>query len=362
MVELWSPEHKVVLERRLWIAVLEAQRDLGVDVPAEAIEAYRAVVDQVDLDVDRRARAGHPPRREGPHRGVLRPRRPRAHPQGDDVAGPHRERRAAPGPRRRWRSSATGWSPRWPGWPSGPSSTTTWSSPGAATTSPPRPPRSASASPTPARSCSRRSAGSTTCSPATRPCGASRARWAPQQDQLDLLGGDAEALDRLEAAVAGTSASTPSLTNVGQVYPRSLDLDVVAALVQAAAGPGQPGHHHPAHGRPRAGHRGLRRRPGRLVGHAPQDERPLAASASTASSASSRATSRWSARLAGDQWNEGDVSCSVVRRVALPDAFFAADGLFQTFLTCSTSFGAYPAVDRPRAATATCRSWPPPRC
>ena len=36
--------------------------------------------------------------------------------------------------------------------------------------------------------------------------------------------------------------------------------------------------------------------------------------------------------LAGDQWNEGDVSCSVVRRVALPDAFFAIDGLFETFL------------------------------
>jgi adenylosuccinate lyase len=39
------------------------------------------------------------------------------------------------------------------------------------------------------------------------------------------------------------------------------------------------------------------------------------------------------AGLAGDQWNEGDVSCSVVRRVLLPDAFFALDGLFETFLT-----------------------------
>ena len=48
--------------------------------------------------------------------------------------------------------------------------------------------------------------------------------------------------------------------------------------------------------------------------------------------------------LAGDQWNEGDVSCSVVRRVALPDAFLAADGLFQTFLTVLDDFGAYPAV------------------
>ena len=48
--------------------------------------------------------------------------------------------------------------------------------------------------------------------------------------------------------------------------------------------------------------------------------------------------------LAGDQWNEGDVSCSVVRRVALPDAFLAADGLFETFLTVLDDFGAYPAV------------------
>jgi adenylosuccinate lyase len=48
--------------------------------------------------------------------------------------------------------------------------------------------------------------------------------------------------------------------------------------------------------------------------------------------------------LAGDQWNEGDVSCSVVRRVALPDAFFAIDGLIETFLTVLADFGAYPAV------------------
>jgi adenylosuccinate lyase len=50
------------------------------------------------------------------------------------------------------------------------------------------------------------------------------------------------------------------------------------------------------------------------------------------------------AALVGDQWNEGDVSCSVVRRVALPDAFFAADGLYQTFLTVLDEFGAFPAV------------------
>ena len=63
--------------------------------------------------------------------------------------------------------------------------------------------------------------------------------------------------------------------------------------------------------------------------------------------------------LAGDQWNEGDVSCSVVRRVALPDAFFAIDGLFETLLHVLDDFGAYPGGDRAGAATATCRSSPP---
>jgi adenylosuccinate lyase len=48
--------------------------------------------------------------------------------------------------------------------------------------------------------------------------------------------------------------------------------------------------------------------------------------------------------LAGAQWNEGDVSDSVVRRVALPDAFFAIDGLFETMLTVLDELGAYPAV------------------
>src|SRR4051794_16725500 len=50
------------------------------------------------------------------------------------------------------------------------------------------------------------------------------------------------------------------------------------------------------------------------------------------------------AELAGAQWNEGDVFCSVVRRVALPDAFYAIDGLLETFLTVLEDFGAYPAV------------------
>jgi len=49
MARIWSAEHKVVLERRFWVAVLVAQRDLGVAVADGAVEAYEAVTDQVDL-------------------------------------------------------------------------------------------------------------------------------------------------------------------------------------------------------------------------------------------------------------------------------------------------------------------------
>ena len=102
MATLWSPAHKVVLERQLWLAVLRAQAELGVDVPAGAIDAYQAVVDRgtdaVDLDSHRRPRTGHAARRQGAHRGVRRARRARADPQGHDQPRPDRERRAAAGP------------------------------------------------------------------------------------------------------------------------------------------------------------------------------------------------------------------------------------------------------------------------
>jgi adenylosuccinate lyase len=47
------------------------------------------------------------------------------------------------------------------------------------------------------------------------------------------------------------------------------------------------------------------------------------------------------ADLAGAQWNEGDVSCSVVRRVVIPDSFYVLDGLLHTFMTILTEFGIF---------------------
>ena len=94
-------------------------------------------------------------------------------------------------------------------------------------------------------------------------------------DQLDLFDGDAEQVAELERAVAAHLGFARVLTSVGQVYPRSLDFDVVSALAQAGGRAVVAGHHDPADGRPGAGHRGLQAGPGRLVGDAAQDEHPL---------------------------------------------------------------------------------------
>ena len=50
MQELWSAEGRARLWRRLWLALAEEQRRLGVDIPDAAIAEMRAQVGNVDLD------------------------------------------------------------------------------------------------------------------------------------------------------------------------------------------------------------------------------------------------------------------------------------------------------------------------
>ena len=274
MVAIWSPEHKVVLERRALGGRAAGAARPRARPPAGGHRRPRRRHRQGRPRQHRGARAGHAARREGPHRGVLGAGRARAHPRRHDVARPHRERRAAAGQggaRARPRPDGR---PRSPAWPSGPPSTRRSSWPAAATTSPPRPRRWASGSPTPARSCSRRSAASRSCS--TRyPLRGIKGPVGTQQDMLDLLGSPANGRRARGGGGRATSASTATLANVGQVYPRSLDLDVVAALVQAGSGPASLATTIRLMAGPGAGHRGLPARPGRVVGHAPQDEQPL---------------------------------------------------------------------------------------
>ena len=163
------------------------------------------------------------------------------------------------------------------------------------------------------------------------------------QDMLDLLGGDEDKLDELETRVMHHLGFSDRLTSTGQVYPRSLDYDVVTALAQVAAAPSNIA----TSIRLMAGHELVTEgfKPGQVGSSAmPHKMNTRSCERVNGLSIILRGYVSMVGELAGDQWNEGDVSCSVVRRIALPDAFFARDGLFETFLTVLGDFGAFPAV------------------
>ncbi len=341
MRALWSPERKVVLERRLWIAVMRAQRELGLDVPEAAIAAYERVEGSVDLasiqarervtrhDVKARieefcALAGA----EYVHRGMT----------SRDLTENVEQlqlRDALTLIRDRMVASLARLGQRAAEYEALVIAGRSHNVPAQATTM--------------GKRCAtvgeelfvalERVEGLL----ARYPLRGIKGPVGTQQDMLDLLGGDAARVDALEAAVARHLGFSRTLGSVGQVYPRSLDLDVVSALLQAAGGPSSFA-------------KTLRLMAGQEL--ATEGFRPgQVGSSAMPHKMNARTCERINgfvhvlaghltmvSALVGDQWNEGDVSCSVVRRVALPDACFAADGLFQAFLHVLSDFGVYPAV------------------
>jgi adenylosuccinate lyase len=162
------------------------------------------------------------------------------------------------------------------------------------------------------------------------------------QDMLDLLGDQAK-LAELEQRIANHLGFSRVLLSTGQVYPRSLDYDIVTALAQVAAAPSNLA----TSIRLMAGNELVTEgfRPGQVGSSAmPHKMNTRSCERVNGLSVIIRGYVSMVGELAGDQWNEGDVSCSVVRRVALPDAFFALDGLFETFLSVLDDFGAFPAM------------------
>src|SRR5262245_16567109 len=340
MADLWSPERKIVLERELWIAVLHAQRDLGVDVPAGAVEAYERAADHVDRDSiaarervtrhDVKARieefaalAGY----EQIHKGMtsrdltenveqLQVRSSLLLVRTKVLAVLGRlARRAAE-------------------YDSLVMAGRTHNVPAQATT---LGKRFASAADEMLVALSRLDA-----LIERYPVRGIKGPVGTAQDMLELLG-SAERFAELERRVAVHLGFSRELTSVGQVYPRSLDLDVLSALVQLAAAPSSLAKTI----RLMAGHELVTEgfRPGQVGSSAmPHKMNTRSAERVNGFMVLLRGFASMTAELAGDPWNEGDVSCSVVRRVALPDAFFALDGLIETFLTVLDSFGAYPAV------------------
>ena len=162
------------------------------------------------------------------------------------------------------------------------------------------------------------------------------------QDSIDLLG-SSKAHHSLELAIANDLGFNRVLDSTGQIYPRSFDYDVVTTLVQLAASPSSlatsirlmAGAELVTEGF-KAGQVGSSAMPHKMNTRSCERINGL--------SVILRGYASMVSELSGDQWNEGDVSCSVVRRVALPDAFYAIDGLLETMLTVLSEFGAFPAV------------------
>jgi adenylosuccinate lyase len=160
---------------------------------------------------------------------------------------------------------------------------------------------------------------------------------------LDLLDGDATRLRKLEHAIATHLGFDNVFDNVGQIYPRSLDLDVVSTLVQIAAGPSSFATTLRLMAGQELATEGFQ--PGQ-VGSSAMPHKMNARTCERINGFNAILSGHLTmvSSLSGAQWNEGDVSCSVVRRIVLPDAFFAIDGLCEAFLHVLDELGVYPAV------------------
>ena len=162
------------------------------------------------------------------------------------------------------------------------------------------------------------------------------------QDSIDLLG-SSKSHQALEIEIANDLGFNRVLDSTGQIYPRSFDYDVVTTLVQLAASPSSLA----TSIRLMAGAELVTEgfKDGQVGSSAmPHKMNTRSCERINGLSVVLRGYASMVSELAGDQWNEGDVSCSVVRRVALPDAFYAIDGLLETTLTVLNEFGAFPAV------------------
>ncbi|GAB5560179.1 MAG: adenylosuccinate lyase [Synoicihabitans sp.] len=338
---IWSPTGRVGIERDYWIAVMKAQRDLGVAIPAAAIKSYEKVKDQIDLgSIDARERvtlhdvkarieefnglAG----RESIHLGLT---------SRDLTENVEQLQilRSLSIVRQKTAAALIGFSKQAKQYRKLLLTGRTHNVPAQPTT------------------LGKRIAmfGEEMLAAFTRfdelaaryPARGLKGAVGTQLDQFTLLGGDAKKVARLEARVLKHLGFKRALGAVGQVYPRSLDFEVVSALHQIGAAAasfattlrlmaGQglltEGFQKGQVGSSAMPHKMNARNCERICGF------------STILSGYVTMTSA----LAGDQWNEGDVSCSVVRRVALPDAFYAIDGLLETLLNVLNQLTVFPKV------------------
>jgi adenylosuccinate lyase len=341
MRAIWSPRGRVLLEREFWIAVLKAQRDLGLPVPAEAIAAYERVKDQIDLDSIRRreqslrhdvkaridefcALAGQ----EHIHKGLTSRDLTESVEQLQIFRGLELARLKAVAAlialsRRAGEAKNLLLTAR------------THNAPAQLTTMGKRLAMFGEDLLLALENLDQLIA--------RYPARGLKGAVGTQLDLLTLFRGDAAKVVNLESRMLAHLGLGRLLMAVGQEYPRSLDFSVISALYQLGAGPASfaktmrlmAGHELAGEGFA-AGQVGSSAMPHKMNTRSCERLNGLHVVL--------RGHLTMAEGLAGDQWNEGDVSCSVVRRVMLPDGFFACDGLFETLLTILTQMEFNPAM------------------
>ena len=339
--KIWSPEGKIRLEREYWIAVMKAQLDLGLSIPAEAIAAYEAAVDDIDLGaIDRRERVTRHDVKarieafnekagvEHIHKGMT------SRDLTENVEQLqlyrslrilfHKSLAVLGGFARRAEEHKdlvlTG--------------------------------RTHNVAAQPTTVGKRIAMFGEELLRAVRkmeallqdyPARGLKGAVGTQLDLLTLFNGDVSKVSELEQRILKHLGLPGELLVVGQVYPRSLDFEVLSNFNLVAAGPASFARTL----RLMAGHELASE--GFAKGQVGSSAMPHKMNARSCERINGFATLlkgylTMVQTLAGDQWNEGDVSCSVVRRVALPDACFTLDGLLETSLTVLGQMEVYPAV------------------
>jgi adenylosuccinate lyase len=157
------------------------------------------------------------------------------------------------------------------------------------------------------------------------------------QDALDAMGSE---FTNFEKSIADAFGFENTWSSVGQIYPRSVDFEVVSKLLQIASAPSSmattirlmAGSGLVSEGF-KAGQVGSSAMPHKMNSRSSERINGMMVLL--------RGYNNMAADLAGDQWNEGDISCSVVRRVVIPDSFYVLDGLLHTFMTILQEFGAF---------------------
>jgi adenylosuccinate lyase len=341
MREVWSRRGKVLLERDFWIAVMKAQRDLGVPIPAEAIKDYERVKDRIDLEsIAKRERVtlhdvksrieefSELAKRQFIHLGLTSRDLTENVEQLQIFQSMKIVRKKAAAALQALARRAeeyrdlmiTGRTHNVPAQP------TTLGK------------RMSMFGQEMLIALERLEA-----LIGRYPVRGLKGAVGTQLDQLTLLGGRADKVASLESRVLKHLGIPASLGNVGQVYPRGLDFEVVSVLHQVGAAAAS----FATTMRLMAG-AGLLTE-GFQEGQVGSSAMPHKANARNCERICGFSTIlggyvTMTGSLAGDQWNEGDISCSVVRRVALPDAFFAIDGSLETLLTVLDQMETFPSA------------------